>query len=94
MKINPNATDALRAARPQSETKVRPGAEQTSSVSHDADSIHLSAASLETRASDAPFNAKQVEEIKQAIREGKFTVNAQAVADRFLQIERDLGPLR
>ncbi|MCX7962304.1 MAG: flagellar biosynthesis anti-sigma factor FlgM [Burkholderiales bacterium] len=46
----------------------------------------------ETDAS-APFDAARVEEIKAAIREGRFKVNAEVVADRLIQSLKELlGP--
>lgn len=95
MKITQNnATDPLRPSRTgQAETRIRQANEQgaATSTSSASSSIQLSAASRETQGSEAPFNAAHVEEIKQAIRDGKFTVNANAVADKFLQIERELS---
>ncbi|QEI07224.1 flagellar biosynthesis anti-sigma factor FlgM [Pigmentiphaga aceris] len=93
MKITQNGTDPLRpSSNAQAGTRVRQTNEQgaPSGVSASSSSIQLSAASRETQGSEAPFNAAHVEEIKQAIRDGKFKVNAEAVADKFLQIEREL----
>lgn len=99
MKITQNGTDPLQSSRTVSaETRVRPTKEQSTVSSTGAttssSSIQLSAASRETQGSEAPFNAAHVEEIKQAIRDGKFKVNAEAVADKFLQIERELTTSR
>jgi negative regulator of flagellin synthesis FlgM len=94
VKITQNGTDPLRPARAgQAETRVRQANEQgaAASTGSASASIQLSAASRETQGSEAPFNAAHVEEIKQAIREGRFKVNAEAVADKFLQIERELS---
>lgn len=94
MKITQNGTDQIRPNRNvPAETRVRQANEQSaaSSTGSTSASIQLSAASLETQGSEAPFNAAHVEEIKQAIREGRFQVNAEAVADKFLQIERELS---
>lgn len=94
MKVTQNTTDPLRPSRAgQAETRVRSSTEQgaASGTGSASSSIQLSAASRETQGSEAPFNAAHVEEIKQAIREGRFKVNAEAVADKFLQIERELS---
>lgn len=94
MKIAQNGTDPLQPSRTGStDARVRQAKEQSgvSSSSSPSASIQLSAASRETQGSEAPFNAAHVEEIKQAIRDGKFKVNAEAVADKFLQIERELS---
>lgn len=40
--------------------------------------------------SSADFDAAKVDAIKQAIRDGKFTVNAEMIADRLIADARDL----
>ena len=100
MKITQNnGTDPLQSSRAGSaDTRVRQAKEQSAASSTSSttpsSSIQLSAASRETQGSEAPFNAAHVEEIKQAIRDGKFTVNAEAGADTFLQIDRELTTSR
>lgn len=44
----------------------------------------------QTKASGAVFEAKKVEEIKLAIAEGRFQVNAEKVADGLLETVKDL----
>jgi negative regulator of flagellin synthesis FlgM len=39
---------------------------------------------LESRFADGEFDAKRVEEVRNAIAEGRFSVNSEAVADRLL----------
>jgi negative regulator of flagellin synthesis FlgM len=47
--------------------------------------------SLESEmAAGQPFDAARVEEIKQAIRDGRFKVNAEVVADRLIESVREL----
>jgi negative regulator of flagellin synthesis FlgM len=41
-------------------------------------------------AAGQPFDAARVEEIKQAIREGRFKVNAEVVADRLIESMKEL----
>ncbi|MDW8468016.1 MAG: flagellar biosynthesis anti-sigma factor FlgM [Burkholderiales bacterium] len=54
--------------------------------------VRLQQIEAETEAS-APFDAARVEEIKAAIREGRFKVNAEVVADRLIQSLKELlGP--
>ena len=49
------------------------------------------AATALTRAgSDATFDAGKVERIAQAIRDGKFTINAEAIADKLIVNAQDL----
>lgn len=47
--------------------------------------------SLESElAAGAPFDAARVDEIKQAIRDGQFKVNAEVVADRLIESLKEL----
>lgn len=47
--------------------------------------------SLESEmAAGQPFDAARVEEIKQAIRDGRFKVNAEVVADRLIESMKEL----
>jgi negative regulator of flagellin synthesis FlgM len=45
-----------------------------------------------SEAGRADFDAEKVERIAQAIREGKFTVNAEAIADRLIANAQELLP--
>lgn len=47
-------------------------------------------ASLQTELAQPAFDAAKVEDIKQAIRDGKFEVNADAVADKLIASVQDL----
>lgn len=61
-----------------------------------ADNVHLSPLSSQLQAIDsnlansAVVDTARVEEIKQAISEGRFKVNSEAVADRLLETVREL----
>lgn len=61
-----------------------------------AENVHLSSLSSQLQALENKFassgvvDASRVEEIKQAISDGRFTVNAEAVADRLLETVREL----
>jgi len=48
--------------------------------------VHLSglAAQLQSSAETPPFDVTRVSEIKEAIADGRFTINASAVADRLI----------
>jgi negative regulator of flagellin synthesis FlgM len=73
---NPNAgaAPAAKAAAPEASAKVA-----------------LSpAAAVLVNASNADFNADKVARIAQAIREGKFEINAEAIADGLLAHNREL----
>ncbi|MHB9117418.1 MAG: flagellar biosynthesis anti-sigma factor FlgM [Burkholderiales bacterium] len=84
---------AAKAER-QSRTSQKSGSEGARSVaSTPSDSVHLTPLSgeLSKLSGDVPvFDTAKVDAIKQAIREGKFTVNAEAVADRLLSDVRAL----
>jgi negative regulator of flagellin synthesis FlgM len=56
------------------------------------DEVQLSNLAAQLRVSDnePPFDAGRVAEIKQAISEGKFSINAGAIADRLLVSAREL----
>ncbi len=47
-------------------------------------------ASLQTELAQPAFDAAKVDEIKQAIRDGKFEVNAEAVADKLIASVQDV----
>ena len=62
------------------------------SVSNAQDEVQLSGTATELLApeSEAPFDAGRVQEIKQAIADGKFSINAGAIADRLIATAREL----
>lgn len=64
-------------------------AKKTASAS---DEVQLSslASQLLTTESESPFDADRVAEIKLAIAEGKFSINAGAIADRLIASAREL----
>ena len=88
MKIGPFNTKP--AASPPAERKISPapsaaGAEPSTQVA-----LSTAAASLSSPAADASFDAKKVERIAQAIRDGKFTVNPKAIADKLIVNAQEL----
>ena len=62
---------------------------KTSSTNED---VHLSGLSTQLRASgdEQPFDAARVSEIKQAIAQGRFTINAGAIADHLIASAKEL----
>lgn len=56
------------------------------------DEVQLSALSarMSTSTNDEIFDSARVSEIKQAIAEGRFSINASAIADRLLSSAREL----
>jgi len=92
MKIN-GVTDPVRAERqgaPRTEAKgPAPGGPATESVSLSelAGRLHLLESEL---SAGQPFDAARVQELKEAIREGRFRVNAGVVADRLIEAMKRL----
>lgn len=54
------------------------------------ESVHLSAASSELSSADGVVDMARVQEIRQAISEGRFQINASAIADRLISTAREL----
>lgn len=54
--------------------------------------VHLSGLASQLRASDDEhsFDAARVSEIKKAIAEGRFSINAEAIADRLITSAKEL----
>ena len=67
-----------------------PMANKTTSVA--SEEVQLSSLSAQLSASDGeqPFDAARVSEIKQAISDGRFTINAGAIADRLITSAKEL----
>lgn len=90
MKITPKSADPVKLTRPDATearmpTPAAAAPEQTESVQLSSLSTKLAA---RASAGDAPVNMENVQRIKTAIQNGEFTVNAQAVADKLIEIER------
>jgi len=54
------------------------------------DAVTVSAGSVELADREAPLDASRVSAISQAIREGRFQVNADKVADKLIESVREL----
>lgn len=92
MKITQKGPDSIKVSRPANGSEARPAAPAPAPAGVGLDRVQLSAlATSQLPAGEAPFNAENVERIKQAIRNGEFTVNAEVVADRLLEIESGLS---
>ncbi|MBX6316950.1 MAG: flagellar biosynthesis anti-sigma factor FlgM [Pigmentiphaga sp.] len=93
VKITPKGPESVKVSRPAAAAEARHAVPAQPAASGPAESlVQLSQlATGQPGAGEVPFNAEQVERIKQAIRNGEFTVNAEAVADRLLEIERALA---
>ena len=73
-----------------SETRSRGGI--TKPTAGKAAEVHLSelASQLQATADPATFDANRVTEIKQAIADGRFTINTGAIADRLINSASEL----
>lgn len=95
MKINNSVTSVGIPAGDNQKRADKP-AVAGSSPAPAAGNVHLSSFSSQLQALESKFassgvvDAGRVEEIKQAISDGRFTVNAEAVADRLLETVREL----
>lgn len=93
MKIGP--LDSKPPASPSSaERKTRPEAATPQPAEASAQvALSSAAASLSVSTGDATFDTAKVERIAQAIRDGRFKVNAEVIADKLLiNAEELLGP--
>jgi negative regulator of flagellin synthesis FlgM len=76
-----------------SETRSRVSAKASANVqANNTSEVQLSGLASQLKLSgDTPsFDAARVSEIKQAITEGRFTINAGAIADRLISSAREL----
>lgn len=80
---NTTGTTLVKESRSQSSAK---------NVATSGDAVQLSSLSTQLRASDdgAVFDAARVSEIKQAISEGRFSINPEAIADRLIASAKEL----
>jgi negative regulator of flagellin synthesis FlgM len=78
------------AERKSSATPAAQGAEPSAQVA-----LSSAATQIATTASDPTFDAQKVDRIAQAIRDGQFKVNAEAIADKLIiNAQELLGPGR
>lgn len=84
---DPKAALAQVAAerKPAGKADAPAGAEDSAKVD-----ISNAAAALSTDANDGSFDSAKVERIAQAIRDGKFEVNAEAIADKLISNAQEL----
>lgn len=70
----------------------KPSPQTGTGVAHQAqDAVSLSEVAGSLQSSEgAPINKARIQEIKQAIAEGKFKINPDAIADRLLDSAREL----
>lgn len=92
MKIN-SSTDPVRLDTGTSvkSGKSAPADKQAASADVSISGVATKLNSLETQFStDGGFDAGKVDAVKEAIREGRFTVNAEVVADRLIASAQEL----
>jgi negative regulator of flagellin synthesis FlgM len=92
MKIN-SSTDPVRLDTGSSVKSGKTAATDKQATSADVSisGVATKLNSLETQfSSDSAFDAGKVESVKEAIREGRFTVNAEVVADRLIASAQEL----
>lgn len=79
----PSGTTLVKESRSQTRTT-------TSATS--SEEVQLSSLSAQLRASDdgSAFDTARVSEIKQAISEGRFSINPEAIADRLITSAKEL----
>lgn len=99
MKIGPSSSDDRRveangpgAERP---APVRPGSvSETVAGPASADRVSLRGAGAAFAPAAPPFDDRKVEEVRQAIAEGRFPVDARRVADQLIADSRELFGLQ
>jgi negative regulator of flagellin synthesis FlgM len=88
MKIGPLETTPSTA--PAVSERKAPGSAAGSASEPSAKVELSSAARLASQGADGSFDAKKVARIAQAIRDGKFEVNAEAIADKLIANAQEL----
>jgi len=82
MKIGP--LESKPAATPIAERKSQPAAAQVGAEPSAQVALSPAASALAGAGTDPAFDAAKVERVAQAIRDGKFTVNPEAIADKLI----------
>lgn len=73
-----------------SKPKASPAPRADAPAGNAADSVAIGAAATLAAGGDAPVDAARVQAIRQAISEGRFQINPEAIADRLLESAREL----
>ncbi|MDR1349516.1 MAG: flagellar biosynthesis anti-sigma factor FlgM [Zoogloeaceae bacterium] len=74
---------------PFTPTPVARATAKSASAEKSGDQVQLSDVA-QLRASEAPVDNSRVQEIKQAIAEGRFRINPEAIADRLISTAQEL----
>lgn len=76
---------------PATKLSPRPASAPATSSAGTKEAVSLSALAGSMQASEKPpVNSARVQEIKEAISDGRFKINAEAIADRLIESARDL----
>jgi negative regulator of flagellin synthesis FlgM len=85
MKIDSSYKPSTAAVTP------RPAATSTTSSSNAQEAVSLSSLAGALQGGETPpVNTARIQEIKQAISDGRFQINPEAIADRLIESARDL----
>jgi len=82
MKIGP--LESKPVGTPAAERKIQPAAAETPAAASAQVALSSTASALAASRAEPTFDADKVTRIAQAIREGKFTVDAEAIADKLI----------
>ena len=87
----PSATSPANSVNGYAASEVRVRQQAPSSESSSSMDVRVSLSRTEeTSASDAPYSPSRIAAIRQAISEGRFTINSSAIADRLINSAREL----
>lgn len=91
MKINGNLdSGALDKLTKPGKGNASPGVTSAEGKTQESAVAALSGKYSDVKAGEAPLNAKKVEEIRQAILDGRFEVNPEAIADSIIRSAKEL----
>lgn len=89
MKIGPIDIKAAQQPAPSERANAKPGAASAEPSAR----VELSSrAAPDAEQQRADFDTRKVEQIAQAIRDGQFRINAEAIADKLIANARELLP--
>jgi len=91
VKISPSATPPASTSSGYAATDVRTRQQTRTAEASSGEDVRVSLSrSEDTAQTDSPFDAGRIAAIRQAISEGRFSINSGAIADRLLDTAREL----